>query len=85
MTTTAAGITTTTVSTDQLAPLGFELVIPAASGSDSNAGNGQQVWVYILCDETLAIGDVVEVNGDWVALIMVSRVTKTHLKSAFSA
>jgi hypothetical protein len=63
--TTAAGITTTTVTTDQLAPLGFELTVPAASGAEAASGNGPQTWVYILCDETLAIGDVVEVNGDW--------------------
>ena len=49
--TTAAGIATTTVSTDQLAPLGFELTVPAASGADTNAGNGPQTWVYVFNDE----------------------------------
>ena len=42
---TAAGISVTTVSTDQLAPLGFELTVP-----DGN--NGAQVWVYVFNDET---------------------------------
>tara|TARA_R110000824_G_scaffold82838_8_gene207742 strand:- start:17383 stop:17910 length:528 start_codon:yes stop_codon:yes gene_type:complete len=51
MTTTAAGISTATVSTDQLAPLGFELVVPAASGADSDAGNGPQTWIYVYNDE----------------------------------
>jgi len=42
--TTAAGISTTTVTTDQQAPLGFELVVPAAN-------QGEQVWIYIFNDE----------------------------------
>lgn len=37
---TAAGIATDTVSTTQLAPLGFELTVP-------NGDYGNQVWVYI--------------------------------------
>jgi len=39
-------------------PLGFEYTEPA-DGND----RGEKTWVYILVDETLAIGDVVEVNG----------------------
>jgi hypothetical protein len=42
--TTAAGISATTVTTDQQAPLGFELVVPTAN-------QGEQVWVYIFNDE----------------------------------
>ena len=42
--TTAAGISTTTVTTDQQAPLGFELVVPTAN-------QGEEVWVYIFNDE----------------------------------
>ena len=40
--TTAAGISSTTVSTSQLAPLGFELEVPTANA-------GMQVWVYVQC------------------------------------
>ena len=47
MATSAAGLVSSTVSTDQLAPLGFELVEPAPSGSDTNAGEGDKVWIYI--------------------------------------
>tara|TARA_R100001082_G_C4364928_1_gene161395 strand:- start:4144 stop:4617 length:474 start_codon:yes stop_codon:yes gene_type:complete len=42
--TTAAGISATTVTTDQQAPLGFELVVPTAN-------QGEQVWIYIFNDE----------------------------------
>ena len=38
--TTAVGISTTTVTTDQQAPLGFELVVPTAT-------QGEQVWIYV--------------------------------------
>ena len=41
---TAAGISVTTVSTDKLAPLGFELTVP-------NGDKGVQVWVYVYNDE----------------------------------
>ena len=41
---TAAGISATTVSTTQLAPLGFELTAP-------NGDKGVQVWVYVFHDE----------------------------------
>ena len=68
MSTTAAGISVTTVSTSAvgaLAPLGFRLTEPAASGSDDNADLGEKEWVYILADEALEIGDVVIINTDW--------------------
>ena len=42
--TTAAGISSTTVTTDQQAPLGFELVVP-------DGDNGEQVWIYVFNDE----------------------------------
>ena len=42
--TTAAGISHTTVSTSQLAPLGFELEVPTAN-------QGVQVWLYVFNDE----------------------------------
>jgi len=42
--TTAAGISTTTVTLDQQAPLGFELVVPTAN-------QGEQVWVYVFNDD----------------------------------
>ena len=42
--TTAAGISSTTVSTSQLAPLGFELEVPTAN-------QGVQVWLYVFNDE----------------------------------
>ena len=46
---TAAGISPTTVSTDPLAPLGFELTAP-------NGDLGFQVWVYIKATSLLAVG-----------------------------
>ena len=71
--TTAAGISTTTVSTDQLAPLGFELVVPASSGKDTNAGNGPQTWVYVFNDDpsnafaagTIVYRDPSTATQDW--------------------
>ena len=54
------GIGVTDVDTEAKLPLGFEYTEPA----DGN-NRGEKTWVYILCDETLAIGDIVEVNGDW--------------------
>ena len=49
---TAAGIATDTVSTTQLAPLGFELTVPTGD-------NGLQTWVYVKADtEALVVGDV---------------------------
>ena len=47
--TTAAGISSTTVTTDQQAPLGFELVVPTANG-------GNQVWIYVQATGALAAG-----------------------------
>lgn len=38
--TTAAGVSNTLVTTDQQAPLGFELVVPTAD-------QGEQVWIYV--------------------------------------
>ena len=40
---TATGISTTTVTTDKQAPLGFELTVPAGD-------NGNQVWIYVFND-----------------------------------
>mgnify|MGYP003644461681 CR=1 FL=1 len=54
--TTAAGISVTTVSTDQLAPLGFQLTVP-------NSDNGHQLWTYVFNDEAsaaFAAGDIVQ-------------------------
>jgi len=49
---TASGITTTTVTTTQQAPLGFELTVP-------NGDKGLQTWVYVKADtEALVVGDV---------------------------
>tara|TARA_R110000824_G_scaffold22511_13_gene82342 strand:+ start:5393 stop:5860 length:468 start_codon:yes stop_codon:yes gene_type:complete len=54
--TTAAGISHTTVSTSQLAPLGFELEVPTAN-------QGVQVWLYVFNDEAataFAVGTLVQ-------------------------
>tara|TARA_R110002051_G_scaffold323639_1_gene417928 strand:+ start:55 stop:528 length:474 start_codon:yes stop_codon:yes gene_type:complete len=54
--TTAVGISTTTVTTDQQAPLGFELVVPTAN-------QGEQVWIYIFNDEAataFAVGTLIQ-------------------------
>ena len=48
---TAAGISTTTVSTDQLAPLGFVLTVP-----DYSSDYGQQEWVYVKTSAELTKG-----------------------------
>lgn len=53
---TAAGISTSTVTTDAQAPLGFQLTVP-------NGDNGMQVWTYVFNDEAsadFAIGDIVQ-------------------------
>ena len=47
--TTAAGISVTTVSTDQLAPLGFRLSVP-----DGNLG--MQEWTYVKAGSLCAVG-----------------------------
>ena len=52
MATTAAGISSTTVTTDQQAPLGFELEVPTANG-------GTEVWVYVKAEDALAAGQIV--------------------------
>ena len=51
--TTAAGISSTTVTTDQQAPLGFELVVPTANG-------GEEVFIYVENDSgsTLVVGEL---------------------------
>tara|TARA_R110002020_G_scaffold148705_4_gene324713 strand:+ start:2012 stop:2509 length:498 start_codon:yes stop_codon:yes gene_type:complete len=52
---TAAGISPTTVTTTQQAPLGFELTVP-------DGDNGLQEWVYVFNDEAstaFAIGNVI--------------------------
>jgi len=54
MTTTAAGLVSTTVSTDQLAPLGFELEEPASAGGDDRSGQGPRIWVYVQNNVTAA-------------------------------
>jgi hypothetical protein len=43
MSTTAAGISATTISTDKLAPLGFELAVPTPDG-------GENVYIYVFND-----------------------------------
>jgi len=47
MATSAAGLVSTTVSTDPLAPLGFEWLEPASSGANTKSGEGQKIWVYV--------------------------------------
>ena len=55
---TASGITTTTVTTDQQAPLGFELTV-------ATANKGNQVWVYVKSAAAdLNHGDVCMINGN---------------------
>lgn len=49
--TTAAGLSVTTVSTTQQAPLGFELTVPTAS-------QGEQVWIYVQANGGLTAGMV---------------------------
>jgi hypothetical protein len=45
---TGAGIATDTVSTTQLAPLGFELTVP-------DGDNGFQVWIYVFNDDAASL------------------------------
>jgi len=52
MATTAAGISSTTVTTDQQAPLGFELEVPTANA-------GTEVWVYVKAEAALTAGKIV--------------------------
>ena len=49
---TGAGISPTTVSTDQLAPLGFRLTVPTAN-------DGEQTYTYIKAAVAVAIGQAV--------------------------
>tara|TARA_R100000808_G_scaffold6132_1_gene18363 strand:+ start:7663 stop:8145 length:483 start_codon:yes stop_codon:yes gene_type:complete len=51
MSTTAAGLSATTVTTDQQAPLGFELIVPTADA-------GEQVWIYVQANGNLTAGMV---------------------------
>jgi len=57
------GISVTDVDTEAKVPLGFEYTEPASPTDD----RGEKTWVYVLADEALVIGDVVEVNGDFAA------------------
>ncbi|UCF47424.1 MAG: hypothetical protein JSU89_09625 [Myxococcales bacterium] len=63
MTTTASGISATTVTTDQQAPLGFQLLVPQAQDdATATADQGDQVWTYVFNDEAataFAAGDIV--------------------------
>ena len=55
MSTTAAGLSATTVTTDQQAPLGFVLEVPTAN-------QGLQEWIYVFNDEAatgFAVGTLV--------------------------
>lgn len=63
MTTTASGISVTTVTTDQQAPLGFQMLVPQAQDDGTaTADQGDQVWTYVFNDEVsaaFAAGDIV--------------------------
>tara|TARA_R100000234_G_scaffold96099_1_gene64370 strand:+ start:240 stop:719 length:480 start_codon:yes stop_codon:yes gene_type:complete len=59
--TTAAGITSTTVTTTQQAPLGFQLVVP-------NGDFGLQTWVYVFNDDAAGqwdVGDLIQLDTDF--------------------
>jgi len=60
---TAMGISVTTVTTDQQAPLGFIHTVPASV----TGGTGEQQWVYVRVDPAagapLAIGEFVSLAG----------------------
>lgn len=59
--TTAAGISVTTVTTDQQAPLGFQLVVP-------NGDFGTQTWVYVFNDDAAgqwAVGELIQLDTDY--------------------
>jgi len=58
--TTAAGVHQNTVSTSQLAPLGFQLVVP-------NGDFGLQTWVYVFNDDAAGAwvaGELVQLDTD---------------------
>ena len=77
MATTAAGVSITTVTNEtaagtdnaeQLAPLGFELSVPAISaGNVAEQGEGEHVWIYVknVSGAALAAGDLC--RRDWVS------------------
>ena len=50
--TTASGILSTTVTTDQQAPLGFQMEV-------NDGDEGLQIWTYVKAEAALAIGDIV--------------------------
>ena len=54
---TAAGITTSTVTTDQQAPLGFVLTVPNTA-TTGDSGYGMHEWVYVKTSEALGKGEV---------------------------
>ena len=86
MTTTASGISTTTVTTDQQAPLGFQLFIPTASAGSTRDNEGPQTWTYVHNDAAAAtpwaIGHVVirdpsATTNDWYGLELAPATTHT--------
>lgn len=48
-------------------PLGYEVTLPATKSGAGGVENdtGPQTWVYVLADEILLAGDIVQVNPDW--------------------
>tara|TARA_R110002012_G_C11522394_1_gene599612 strand:+ start:148 stop:630 length:483 start_codon:yes stop_codon:yes gene_type:complete len=54
---TAAGISPTTVTTTQQAPLGFVLTVPDATTA-GDSGYGTQEWVYVKTSAELTVGEV---------------------------
>ena len=72
---TGAGISTTTVTTTQQAPLGFVLTVP-------NGNHGAQEWVYVKASgSALAIGDMC--NRDMANLTLLYAVEPTASGTAF--
>jgi len=66
--TTAAGISVTTVSTDQLAPLGFRLTVPQGN-------NGNAEYVYVKTAGPLAPGEIAMQSGVVPYLCIISTAT----------
>tara|TARA_R100000008_G_scaffold86310_1_gene78850 strand:+ start:8332 stop:8847 length:516 start_codon:yes stop_codon:yes gene_type:complete len=64
---TAFPSTVSQVDTTARFPLGYEVTLPATKSSTLSVENdtGPQKWVYILADEELLAGDIVQVNPDW--------------------
>ena len=54
---TAAGISTSTVTTTQQAPLGFVLTVPNQTTA-GDSGYGMQEWVYVKTSAAMAKGNV---------------------------